>query len=121
MIPNRVDERLRPHLEEIAKLRRDFESFRALRTGASDPEQDEEEIAALEASEHAVSSATTLYNESVAGGSIIGEPLLRKNRTIYDWIEDAEAIETVAERPYTHDTTLPSLSVRLDKQVPPVL
>ena len=82
VIPNRVDIQLRAHLDQIAGLRQDLASLRRERDFETEPDQRQNKAIILETSNKVISSGESLYSESVAGGSIIGDSLDGKSAYI---------------------------------------
>ncbi|KAI9662925.1 MAG: hypothetical protein M1821_007972 [Bathelium mastoideum] len=97
--PQRTDQRLRTHLVELLERRQRLELLRAERDPEDMQIQKKQEEDVLRASEKIISSGETLSASSVASGSVLGELAPGKKNLIYDWMENANAIDNLAFEP----------------------
>ncbi|KAI9693016.1 MAG: hypothetical protein M1822_005011 [Bathelium mastoideum] len=97
--PQRTDQRLRTHLAELLERRQRLEFLRAERDPEDMQSQKKQEEDVLRASEKVISSGETLSASSVASGSVLGELAPGKKNLIYDWMENANAIDDLAFEP----------------------
>ena len=97
-MPQRTDQQLRTHLAELTEVKQKLELLRAERDPEDIQTQKKQEEDVLRASEQVISSGETLYASSVASGSMLGELAPGKKSLIYDWMENANAIESSAFR-----------------------
>jgi hypothetical protein len=108
VIPGRVDERLRAILDEGGRQREKLQILRAQPdSGEGSSRRNEDTI--LKVSKEVLSSGETLYTESVFGGSTRGDARTGNSAYIYEWINDAKAIEDVASPMSSVDTDAPSV------------
>lgn len=102
VIPNRVDEKLRPLLDKILLQKEALETVLVQRTVEEGPNQTHTEAALIEASDRIISGGESLYSESAFGGSTRRESIFGKSVYIHGWIADAAAIDDLS--PPVEDT-----------------